>query len=177
MNRLKGKLGICESSSRVKVAAAHAHFGEEGPLVGQFGSGTIIFSGCNLPCVSCQNWRIRHKGGGSFIGDVALGRLMLQLQRMGCHNINLVTPTHVVANIVQALRTAVAGGLRIPLVYNCSGYEPQGVLCHLDGIIDIYLVDFKYSAGPMAARYSKDTPDYPEVAAATISEVHHQVGT
>jgi putative pyruvate formate lyase activating enzyme len=176
VNRLKGELGICESSSRVKVAAAHAHFGEERLLVGQFGSGTIFFSRCNLLCVYCQNWRISHRGEGSFISDAALGRLMLQLQRVGCHNINLVTPSHVVANIVQGLRTAMAGGLRIPLVYNCSGYEPQEVLRQLDGIIDIYLVDFKYAGEVVAARYSKDTPDYPEVAAAALSGMHRQVG-
>jgi putative pyruvate formate lyase activating enzyme len=176
VNRLQGEKGICESSSRVKVAAAHAHFGEERTLVGLCGSGTIFFSRCNLLCVYCQNWRISHGGEGSFLSDATLGRLMLELQRMGCHNINLVTPTHVVANIVQALRTAVPGGLRVPLVYNCSGYEPHEVLRHLDGIIDIYLVDFKYADGAMAARYSKDAPDYPEVAAAALSEMHRQVG-
>jgi len=176
VNRLKGERGICESSSRVKVAAAHAHFGEDGPLVGRCGSGTIFFSRCNLLCVYCQNWRISHWGEGSLISDAALGRLMLQLQSIGCHNINLATPTHAVANIVQGLRTAVAGGLRIPLVYNCSGYEPQEVLRHLDGIIDIYLADFKYADGAMAARYSKDAPNYPAVATAALSEMHRQVG-
>ena len=176
VNRLKGEMGVCESSSRVKVAAAHAHFGEERPLVGQYGSGTIFFSRCNLLCVYCQNWQISHRGEGHLITDAALGRLMLRLQQMGCHNINLVTPTHFVANIVQALRTAVAGGLHLPLVYNCSGYEPQEVLPLLEGIVDIYLADFKYADGVMAARYSYDAPDYPEVAAAALFEMHRQVG-
>jgi putative pyruvate formate lyase activating enzyme len=176
VNRLKGELGICESSSRLKVAAAHAHFGEEGPLVGQYGSGTIFFSRCNLLCVYCQNWQISHGGEGHLMTDAALGRLMLRLQQMGCHNINLVTPTHFVANIVQALRTAADGGLRLPLVYNCSGYEPQEVLRLLNGIIDIYLADFKYADRAMAARYSYDASDYPEVAAAALSEMHRQVG-
>jgi putative pyruvate formate lyase activating enzyme len=153
-NRLKGEQGICQSPSRVKVAAAHAHFGEEPPLSGRYGSGTIFFSRCNLLCAYCQNWEISHRGDGVFISDEALGGLMLRLQRSGCHNINLVTPTHCVVNIVHGLRNATARGLRVPLVYNCGGYEPLDVLRALDGIIDIYLPDFKYSDGAMAAKYS-----------------------
>jgi putative pyruvate formate lyase activating enzyme len=176
VNRLKGEKGICQSTSRVKVYSAHAHFGEERPLSGRRGSGTIFFSNCNLRCVLCQNWEIAHRGDGDFLSDTALARLMLSLQRQGCHNINLVTPTHTVPNIVQALRDAIRGGLRIPLVYNCGGYEPVEILKLLDGIVDIYLPDFKYTDGAVAERLSSGASDYPEVAAAAIEEMHRQVG-
>jgi putative pyruvate formate lyase activating enzyme len=176
VNRTKGETGVCGSTSRVKVASYHPHFGEERPLVGRGGSGTIFFSRCNLLCVYCQNWQISHRGDGSFLSDEALGRMMLQVQDMGCHNVNLVTPTHCVPNIVQALRYAAARGLRIPLVYNCSGYEPVEVLRLLEGVVDIYLPDFKYTDGAMAARYSSGAADYPEVAAAAVIEMRRQVG-
>jgi len=133
-NHSKGEQGICQSSSRVKVAAAHAHFGEEPPLVGRHGSGTIFFSRCNLLSY-CQNWEISHRGDGVFISDEELGGLMLRLQQSECHNINLITPTHCVANIVYGLRSAIAGGLHIPLVYNCGGYEPLDVLRVLERIL------------------------------------------
>jgi len=173
---LKGEVGICGAISRVKVASAHAHFCEEPPLVGFYGSGTIFFSHCNLRCNYCQNWEISHRGDGSFLSDEALGRVMLRLQSLRCQNINLVTPTHCVPNIVQALRSAVALGLRIPLVYNCGGYEPLEVLELLDGIVDIYLADFKYTDPSMAETYSCGARDYPEVAAAAVAEMHRQVG-
>ena len=176
VNRLKGETGVCGAVSRVRVASAHAHFGEEAPLVGLHGSGTIFFSHCNLLCAYCQNWQISRGGDGSFLTDAGLGRVMLRLQESGCHNINLVTPTHCVPNIVQALRTAVAGGLRIPLVYNCGGYEPLEVLQLLHGIVDIYLTDFKYMDPSFSERYSGGARDYPEVAAAAIAEMHRQVG-
>jgi putative pyruvate formate lyase activating enzyme len=121
INRLKGETGVCGAASRVKVASAHPHFGEETPLVGRHGSGTIFFSHCNLLCAYCQNWQISHGGDGALLSDEGLGRIMLRLQELGCHNINLVTPTHYAPNIVQALRSAVARGLRIPLVYNYAG--------------------------------------------------------
>jgi putative pyruvate formate lyase activating enzyme len=176
VNRLKGEKGVCGATSRVKVASAHPHFGEERPLVGRWGSGTIFFSHCNLLCCFCQNWEIAHRGDGSYMSDEMLGRLMVQLQEMRCHNINLVTPTHVVPNIVQALRTAIRLGLRIPLVYNCGGYEPVEIIKLLDGIVDIYMPDFKYMDGAMAAKYSSGASDYPERAAAAIEEMHRQVG-
>jgi putative pyruvate formate lyase activating enzyme len=158
------------------VASAYPHFGEETPLVGCHGSGTIFFSHCNLLCVYCQNWQISHGGDGALLSDEGLGRIMLHLQDLGCHNINLVTPTHYAPNIVQALRSAVALGLRIPLVYNCGGYEPLEVLELLDGIVDIYLADFKYTDPSMAETYSCGARDYPEVAAAAIAEMRRQVG-
>ncbi|HZT32071.1 MAG TPA: hypothetical protein VFA33_19440 [Bryobacteraceae bacterium] len=175
-DRLAGEKGVCQSVSRARVAAAHPHFGEEAPLVGRHGSGTIFFSRCNLLCAYCQNWEISHRGDGSFLSDEALGRLMLQLADLGCHNINLVTPTHCVPNIVRALRSAIPRGLRLPLVYNCGGYESLEAVRLLDGIVDIYLPDFKYTDGPTAAKYSSGAGDYPEVAAAAISEMHRQVG-
>ena len=176
VNRLKGETGICRSTSRVKVASAHPHFGEEAPLVGRRGSGTIFFSNCNLRCEYCQNWEVSHRGDGSYMSDEALGRLMAAMQDRGCHNINLVTPTHCVPNIVSALRTAITLGLRVPLVYNCGGYEPLEVLRLLDGIVDIYLPDFKYADGAMAEKYSAGARDYPEVAMAAIAEMRRQVG-
>jgi len=176
VNRLKGEKGVCQATSRVKVASAHPHFGEERPLVGRRGSGTIFFSHCNLLCCFCQNWEINHRGDGSYMSDEMLGRLMVQMQELRCHNVNLVTPTHVVPNIVQGLRTAIRMGLRIPLVYNCGGYEPVEIIKLLDGIVDIYMPDYKYMDGEMAAKYSSGAGDYPERAAAAIEEMHRQVG-
>jgi putative pyruvate formate lyase activating enzyme len=176
VNRVKGEKGICEATSRLKVASAHPHFGEEKPLVGRHGSGTIFFSHCNLRCCFCQNWEIAHRGDGSYLSDESLGRMMVDLQGVGCHNINLVTPTHVVPNIVQGLRSAIAKGLRVPLVYNCGGYEPVEILKLLDGIVDIYLPDFKYTDGAMSEKYSSGAKDYPEIAAAAHEEMHRQVG-
>ena len=176
VDRTKGQTGVCSSTSRAKVFSAHPHFGEERPLVGRGGSGTIFFSHCNLLCVFCQNWEMNHRGDGSYVSDDQIGRLMTDLQDLGCHNINLVTPTHVVPNIISGLRTAIRRGLKVPLVYNCGGYEPVEVLQLLDGIIDIYLPDYKYTDGAMAAKYSSGAADYPEVAAAAIQEMHRQVG-
>jgi putative pyruvate formate lyase activating enzyme len=170
VNRIKGEKGFCSSTSRLKVASYAPHFGEEKPLVGRGGSGTIFFSNCNLLCCFCQNWQINHRGDGDFITHEDLSEMMLHLQRLGCHNINLVTPTHVVPHIVKALRIAAYRGLRLPLVYNSGGYD------NLEGIVDIYLPDFKYQDGALAAQYSSGAQDYPEVAAAVIKEMHRQVG-
>ncbi len=176
INRSRGQKGFCGATARVKVYSAHPHFGEERPLVGRRGSGTIFFSLCNLRCVFCQNWEINHRGDGTYISDYELAELMIRVQDMGCHNINLVTPTHVVPNIVSAVRLAIRRGLEVPLVYNCGGYESLEVVKLLDGIVDIYLPDFKYMDGEMAAKYSSGARDYPEVAAAAIKEMHRQVG-
>lgn len=176
VDRTKGQRGVCSSAAWAKVYSAHPHFGEERPLVGRRGSGTIFFSNCNLLCVFCQNWEINHRGDGSFASEASIARLMLELQQRGCHNINLVTPTHVLPNIVGALRIAIGRGLRIPLVYNCAGYEPVDVIQLLDGIVDIYLPDFKYLDGSLAAKYSSGARDYPERAAEAIAEMHRQVG-
>ncbi len=176
VNRLKGETGVCRSTSRAKVYSAHAHFGEERPLVGRGGSGTIFFSNCNLLCQFCQNWEINHRGDGSYVSDEQIGRLMVDLQNAGCHNINFVTPTHIVPNIMNGLRAAIARGLRVPLVYNCGGYESLEVIKLLDGIVDIYLPDFKYTDGKMSEKYSSGAADYPEAATAAIEEMHRQVG-
>ncbi len=176
VNRLSGKKGVCQATSVARVYSAHPHFGEEHALVGRNGSGTIFFGQCNLRCVFCQNSEIVQPAAGSPVSDDELAGLMLDLQHQGCHNINLVTPTHYVPNIVQAVRIAIGGGLRIPLVYNCCGYEPMSVLQLLDGIVDIYLPDFKYADKENAARYSPGARNYPEVAATAIAEMYRQVG-
>jgi putative pyruvate formate lyase activating enzyme len=176
VNRLRGKTGVCGLPARLKIASSHPHFGEERPLVGRGGSGTIFFSHCNLLCEFCQNWPINHRGDGVWHSDRDCARLMIALQDQGCHNINLVTPSHCVPSIVSALRVAIGRGLRLPLVYNCSGYEPVEVLRLLDGIVDIYLPDFKFTDPEAAARIARGVSDYPQVARAAIREMHRQVG-
>ena len=176
VNRAQGERGYCRTPSRVMVYSAHPHFGEEVSLVGEGGSGTIFFSNCNLRCVFCQNWSIAHKGLGNRISDERLAEQMLRLQKIGCHNINLVTPTHVMPHILRATRIAFRRGLRLPLVYNTSGYERVEILEILDGVVDIYLPDMKYMHGEQAARYSAGASDYPEVARKAILEMHRQVG-
>ncbi len=175
-NRLAGDKGVCSSTASLKVHAAAPHFGEEKPLVGVGGSGTIFFSHCNLLCCFCQNWQINHRGDGDFISHDDLADMMLDLQRRGCHNINLVTPTHVVPNIMKALRLAIARGLTIPLVYNTGGYDSPDIIRMLDGVVDIYLPDYKYMDSKLAAKYSSGAADYPDVAAAVIKEMYRQVG-
>ena len=176
INRLEGETGVCSSTARLKIAAYHPHFGEERPLVGSGGSGTIFFSNCNLLCCFCQNWEINHRGDGGYVYHDNLADMMISLQRQGCHNINLVTPTHVIPHIVKALRLAIPKGLRLPLVYNTGGYDNLEVIRKLDGVVDIYLPDFKYQDGALAAKYSSEASDYPEIAAAAIKEMHRQVG-
>ncbi len=175
-NRIKGETGVCNSTSRLKVYSCGPHFGEERPLVGHGGSGTIFFSNCNLLCCFCQNWEINHRGDGNYITHDQLAEMMLGLQRRGCHNINFVTPTHVVPHIVRSLRIAIHKGFQLPLVYNNGGYDSLEVIRLLDGIIDIYLPDFKYQDGALAGKYSSGASDYPQAAAATIKEMHRQVG-
>jgi putative pyruvate formate lyase activating enzyme len=176
VNRLKGEKGFCRSPSRPVVYSAHPHFGEEISLVGKNGSGTIFFSNCNLRCVFCQNWPISIEGRGKEVSDEGLAELMIKLQKMGCHNINLVTPTHVMPYILNATRIALKKGLRIPLVYNTSGYERLEIVRLLDGIVDIYLPDMKYMDADKAATYSAGAEDYPEMAKAAIIEMNRQVG-
>jgi putative pyruvate formate lyase activating enzyme len=176
VNRLAGERGFCRAPAKVMVYSAHPHFGEEIPLVGTHGSGTIFFSNCNLRCVFCQNWPISLEGRGRLMEDEELAETMLRLQRIGCHNINLVTPTHVMPNILNATRIALKEGLRLPLVYNTSGYERVEIIRLLDGIVDIYLPDFKYADPQKAAKYSSGAYDYPQMARAAIAEMHRQVG-
>ena len=174
--RAAGRAGMCGAADTFKVASIGAHFGEERPLVGQNGSGTIFFSNCNTLCIFCQNWEINHRGDGRESSHAKLAEKMLQLQARGCHNINLVTPTHLVPHIVSALRIAIKDGLNIPFVYNSSGFDSLEVIKLLDGVIDIYLPDFKYQDAKIAARFSNGAPDYPKHAAAAIKEMHRQVG-
>ncbi|MEW6674041.1 MAG: radical SAM protein [Thermodesulfobacteriota bacterium] len=177
VNRLAGEKGFCRAPSRVMVYSAQPHYGEEISLTGREGSGTIFFSNCNLRCVFCQNWPIAHAGEGKQIEDEDLAGLMLFLQQVGCHNINLVTPTHVMPNILKAVQLAGRKGLRLPLVYNTSGYERLEILELLNGIVDIYLPDLKYMDPKQARTYSSGAADYPEVTQQAIIEMHRQVGT
>jgi putative pyruvate formate lyase activating enzyme len=176
-NRTAGRAGMCSVAQNFKVASYGPHFGEETPLRGKNGSGTIFFSNCNLLCVFCLNWQIAHRGDGKQTSHAELAKTMLNLQRRGCHNINLVTPTHIVPHIIKALRIAIAGGLTIPLLYNSSGYESLDVLKLLDGVVDVYLPDFKYQDSALGARFSQGAPDYTRHTAAAIKEMHRQVGT
>lgn len=176
VNRTQGQLGRCQASDRVKISSAYPHFGEEAPLVGKFGSGTIFFSNCGLRCVYCQNYTISIEGEGIEVSDRRLAESMVTLQKMGCHNINLVTPTHYVPNIVGALEIAVRNGLRIPLVYNTGGYEKIEVLQLLDGIIDIYMPDCKYMDPEHAAKYSDGAYNYPHYIKIALKEMFRQVG-
>lgn len=157
------------------VSSYHSHFGEENPLVGTSGSGTIFMTHCNLLCIFCQNWEISHLSEGSEADSKTISDMMLELQRQGCHNINFVTPTHVVPQILEALPYAIEGGLNVPLVYNTSSYEAVESLRLLEGIFDIYMPDFKFWDPQMARIYLK-APDYPEKAREAIREMHRQTG-
>ena len=176
VNRLKGEKGFCGASADLVVAAFHPHFGEERPLVGKNGSGTIFFSHCNLRCVFCINADISQGGEGQVVQVSDLVEMMLELERRGCHNINLVTPTHYVAHIILALDRAAARGLRLPVVYNTCGWERVEILRELAGIVDIYLPDFKYSSGLIAAKYSAGASSYPEGTQQALLEMQRQVG-
>jgi putative pyruvate formate lyase activating enzyme len=175
VNRLAGELGVCRTGAQAVVASYGPHFGEEEPLVGRMGSGTIFFSNCNLGCVFCQNYEISHLGAGEAVTAAELAAMMLALQDQGCANINLVTPSHVVAQILAALEIAVEGGLKLPLVYNSSGYDAVETLALLDGVVDIYMPDFKFWDSASARRLAK-APDYPQQARAALLEMHRQVG-
>jgi putative pyruvate formate lyase activating enzyme len=175
VNRLAGARGTCRGGYLPEVSSYAPHFGEEGPLVGRRGSGTIFFAHCNLRCCFCQNYSISHVGEGRDVSFERLARMMIELQALGCHNINFVTPSHLAAQILKALPTAIEMGLRIPLVYNSSGYDAVETLKLLDGVIDIYMPDFKFGASGPAGDYC-DAPDYPEAARRAIKEMHRQVG-
>jgi putative pyruvate formate lyase activating enzyme len=174
-NRLKGELGFCKTAGQAIVASYGPHFGEEAPLVGRRGSGTVFFSRCNLSCVFCQNYDISHLGAGEAVTPEFLAFVFLALQEDGCHNINLVSPSHVVPFILKALVLAAGEGLTLPLVYNSGGYDALGTLRLLEGVVDIYMPDFKYWDAGVAKRLS-GAADYPQVARAAIKEMHGQVG-
>jgi len=175
VDRTAGETGFCNTGERARVASYNAHFGEEEPLVGRRGSGTIFFSHCNLLCNFCQNFEISHQGEGWEVDDRQLADMMLELQARGCHNINFVTPSHVVPQILAALIPAAEGGLDIPLVFNSGGYDLVETLKLLEGVVDIYMPDFKFWDGAVAEQLCQ-APDYPQVARAAIVEMHRQAG-
>lgn len=174
VNRTK-ELGVCRSTDKPIVSSYGPHFGEENVLVGHGGSGTIFFGYCNMKCVYCQNYELSFYGEGRPVSNEKLASIMLQLQNhYKCHNINLVTPTHFVCNILEAIYIAAQEGLELPIVYNCGGYEEVETLKILDGIIDIYMPDFKYNIPERGKRYS-EVPDYPEKVKLALKEMDRQV--
>ncbi|MBT9137985.1 MAG: hypothetical protein DDT31_00529 [Syntrophomonadaceae bacterium] len=175
VNRLNDENGYCRTGKLPVVSSFGPHFGEEPPLVGHFGSGTIFFTNCNLSCQFCQNCEISQLGVGREISIEELADKMLTLQKNKCHNINFVTPTHLISQIISALRIAVARGLTLPLVYNCGGYESVETLYLLDGIIDIYMPDAKYGVEKEGRKYS-NAPDYPQIMKEALKEMYRQVG-
>jgi len=175
VDRVSDEKGICRTGARAVVSSYAPHFGEESPLVGTGGSGTIFLTNCNLLCVFCQNYEISHIGQGVETDEGQLSSMMVSLQRQGCHNINFVTPSHVVPQILAALPKAIEKGLTLPLVYNSSGYDALETLRLLEGVVDIYMPDFKFWTRESGKLYAK-APDYVEVARKAIVEMHRQVG-
>jgi len=175
VNRINGERGYCQAGAKLEVSSYFPHFGEERPLVGRSGSGTIFLTHCNLKCNFCQNYDISHQGMGESISTRQLSRMMLSLQMQGCHNINFVTPTHYAPQIVAALPFAIQMGLELPIVFNCGGYESVEVIKLLDGIVDIYMPDAKFSRSEYAYQFA-NAPDYFDVLKATLKEMHRQVG-
>ncbi|MCK4352587.1 radical SAM protein [candidate division WOR-3 bacterium] len=174
VNRLADEQGFCGVGRFPIISSTGPHFGEEPPLVGFNGSGTIFIGGCNLKCVFCQNFEVSHYLEGEEVTPRRFAKIMLSLQKLGCHNINIVTPTHIVPQILEALPFAIENGLNLPLVYNTGGYDSIKMLKLLDGIFDIYMPDFKFSDLKMAERFT-GAKDYPEVAKEAIQEMHRQV--
>ena len=175
VDRLVDERGVCHTGRHAYVASAFPHFGEEDCLRGSKGSGTIFFSFCNLKCVFCQNWDISQRPAGREHTAGEIASLMLELQDRGCHNINFVTPEHVAPEVVEAIALAVPAGLRIPIVYNTSAYDALASLALMDGLVDIYMPDFKFWDAQTARRLGRAL-DYPRVARAAIAEMHRQVG-
>ena len=175
MNRIKGKIGFCRAGIKPMVSSFHPHFGEEPPISGYNGSGTIFLTHCSLRCVYCQNYPISQLGEGREVSVEDLASMMLELERQHCHNINFVTPTHYMPQILEAIFIAREKGLRLPLVYNCGGYESLEALEILDGVVDIYMPDMKYSDNEVAKKYS-NAPDYFEINKLAVKEMYRQVG-
>jgi len=175
VNRLKGEKGFCKTGRNAVVSSYGPHFGEESVLVGRCGSGTIFFSFCNLGCLFCQNYELSHLGEGVETSSRELAAMMLSLKKQGCHNINLVTPSHVVPQVLEALVIAAGQGLDLPLVYNSSGYDSLATLRLLKGVVDVYMPDFKFWSAESSKKYLA-APDYPERAREAIREMYRQVG-
>ena len=175
VDRTADETGYCRTGIGSAVSNYSPHFGEEVPLVGTNGSGTIFFTNCNLRCLFCQNYEISHLGEGRTVAADQLARMMLDLQEMGCHNINFVSPSHVAAQILEALPLAIAAGLNVPLIYNTGGYDAVETLKLLEGVFDIYMPDLKFMDGEVARKLCR-AGDYPEKAKAAVREMHRQVG-
>jgi putative pyruvate formate lyase activating enzyme len=175
VDRTAGELGFCRGGLLPRVASYGPHYGEESPLVGRHGSGTIFLAGCNLGCCFCQNYEISHLVEGREVGVEDLSEMMTELEASGCHNINVVTPTHFVPQIIRAVMTAAVRGLSVPIVYNCGGYENVETLRLLENVVDIYMPDLKFLSAASSERYC-GAPDYPSVAKQAIGEMHRQVG-
>ena len=175
-DRSREEKGVCGTGKEARVASFGPHFGEEAPLTGVHGSGTVFFSQCNLHCAFCQNFDISHFEEGEAVTAEALSLIFLSLQRLGCHNINLVTPTHVTPQVLEALERSRKSGLSLPVVYNCGGYESLDTLRELDGVVDIYMPDVKFLKASPSARYC-DAPDYPEAVRNAVKEMARQVGS
>ena len=175
VDRLGGETGVCHTAAQAWVSSYNSHFGEESPLVGSHGSGTIFFTHCNLMCLFCQNFDISHQGHGQEVSDEQLAAMMLALQQQGCHNINFVTPSHVVPQILAALEIAIQHGLDLPLVYNSGGYDRSTTLKLLEGVFDIYMPDFKFWNQEIAENACQ-AGDYAKVACRALKEMHRQVG-
>lgn len=175
VNRTEGETGECQTANEILVSSWNLHHGEEPPLSGTRGSGTIFFAGCSMECVYCQNYTISQEVEGQPLSGEKLVEIMFHLEKAGAHNINFVTPTHFAAHILKACITARRKGLTVPLVYNTSGYDLVETLRLFDGIIDIYLADMRYDDAEIAGEYS-DAPDYPEINKQAIAEMHRQVG-
>jgi putative pyruvate formate lyase activating enzyme len=175
VDRVAGETGTCKTAGRAWVSSYNPHFGEEEPLVGTHGSGTIFFTHCNLMCLFCQNFEISHEGVGQEVSDAELAGIMLSLQNQGCHNINFVSPSHVVPQILSAVEIAVQHGLSVPLVFNTGGYDRVSTLKLLEGVFDIYMPDFKFWDSGVAESACQ-AADYPEVARSALIEMHRQVG-
>lgn len=175
VNRLQGERGVCKSGNDLEISSYSPHFGEEDPLVGLRGSGTIFLTNCNLLCVYCQNYDISHLGYGSVKRISQVAEYMVALQKRGCHNINFVTPTHYAPQLVKSTKHAIERGLTLPLVWNCGGYENVEIIKLLDGIVDIYMPDIKYGDCEPARKFSK-APDYFPIAKEVVREMYRQVG-
>lgn len=175
VNRIEGEIGFCHSGSQLMVSSFAPHFGEEPELVGKGGSGTVFLTNCNLGCLYCQNYDISHLGEGDEMSPKDLAHKLLYLQNIGCHNINFVTPTHFIPQIVDVVYQACQDGLNLPLVFNCGGYENVEIIKMLDGIFDIYMPDIKYSDYLAAEKFSQ-AGNYFEVVKEVVREMHGQVG-
>lgn len=175
VDRSKDGTGYCETGREIVVASYGPHYGEEPPLIGTRGSGTIFFSSCNLKCIYCQNYDISHLNRGHKVTTRELAEIMIDLQEQGCHNINFVTPSHMIHALLSSIFLACELGLKIPIIYNSGGYDDYNSLKLLDGIIDIYMPDIKYADDEIALKYSK-IPDYFSIVKKAVKEMHRQVG-